>query len=342
MPHGIDLVPSLALRASVSNYRIGSNINPVVMITLTENDVANLVGMTEAIVAVRQAFLALADGEAMNVPRSRAKAPGIVLHNMHAAASYLGVVGAKLYTTTRGGAKFWVMIFSAESGQLVAMIEGDRLGQLRTGAASAVATDAMARPDAHSVGLFGTGTQARTQLEAVCAVRPIAQVAVYSRDPQRRAAFAEDMSRKLNVAIEPAEEPTLCVAGRDIIITATTSKTPLFDGRLIDPGTHLNIIGSNDLRKAEIDLATIGRTDRIVCDSRDACRMEAGDFVPAIIAGITNYESMGELAGVVAGQTSGRESEKEITLFKSVGLAIEDVALAHEIINRHRSKQHAA
>ena len=305
---------------------------------LTEEDVAGLVAMRDAIPVVRRAFAALGAGAAMNVPRRRAKAPGIVLHNMHAAAGYLGIVGAKLYTTTRRGARFLVMLYSADSGELEAMIEADHLGRLRTGAASGVATDLMARDEARNVGLFGGGTQARTQLEAVCAVRGIARVSVYSRDADRRARFAAERTKDLGIPVQAVDRPELAVAGQDIVITATSSQAPVFDGRYIESGTHLNVIGSNDLRKAEVDLATVGRADRIVCDSREACRSEAGDFVAAIVASATNYERMSDLADVVNGVVPGRETVDEATMFKSVGLAIEDVALGHEVLSRARER----
>ena len=308
------------------------------MLYLTEEDVFGLINMRDAIPVVRGAFAALGTGAAMNVPRTRAKSPGIVLHNMHAAAGYLRMVGAKLYTTTSRGARFLVMLYSAEIGELEAMIEADHLGRLRTGAASGVATDLMARDEARNVGVFGSGTQARTQLEAVCAVRDIARVSVYSRDADRRARFAEEMSRDLGIPVQAVDRPESAVAGQDIVITATSSKTPVLGGRYLEPGTHLNVIGSNDLRKAEVDLATVGRADRIVCDSREACRSEAGDFVAAIVASVTNYERMSDLADVVNGVVPGRETVDEVTMFKSVGLAIEDVALGHEVLSRARER----
>ena len=143
---------------------------------LTEDDVRDVVDMETAIDAVEEAFRRLADGTANNVPRRRAFAPGIVLHSMSAAAEYLGLVGWKNYTTCSSGARFHVAIYDAETGEMTALIEADYLGQMRTGAASGVATSYMARPDAKTVGLFGTGKQARTQLKAVCSVRRIERV----------------------------------------------------------------------------------------------------------------------------------------------------------------------
>jgi len=305
---------------------------------LTEDEVCRLVDMRAALDAVRGAFRALADGTAENVPRRRAVAPGVMLHNMHAAAGYLGVVGAKVYTTTKTAFTFHVLLYDAATGSLIAMIEADHLGRLRTGAASGVATELLARPGATTVGLFGTGRQARTQLEAICAVRRITRVDVFSRDADRCAAFADEMSRSLGVEVVPALRPDLAVMEKDIVVTATGAKTPVFDGRLIEEGTHLNVVGSNFLSKAEVDVETVRRADSIVCDSVDACRLEAGDFVAALEAGATRWEAMHDLSAVVAGTATGRAHPEDVTLFKSVGLAIEDVALGYEVLRRARDQ----
>jgi ornithine cyclodeaminase/alanine dehydrogenase-like protein (mu-crystallin family) len=194
----------------------------------------------------------------------------------------------------------------------------------------------MARPDATTVGLFGTGRQAKTQLEAVCEVRRIRRVDVFSRNAERCAIFAEEMSNALRTEVVPAMRPDLAVMEKDIVITATSAKTPVFEGRFVADGTHLNVVGSNFLSKAEIDVDAVRRSDIIVCDSIEACRLEAGDFVAACEAGVTCYENMHDLAAVVTGQATGRATSEDVTLFKSVGLAIEDVALGHEVLRRAR------
>lgn len=299
---------------------------------LREDDVRELMDMESSIAVVEQAFRHLADGTAVNIPRTRAAAPGIMLHSMSASAEYLGLVGWKNYTTTRQGARFHVAVYDAESGEMRALIEADYLGQLRTGAASGVATEYMARPDAKVVGIFGTGLQARTQLKAVCSVRRIERVEVYSRKDENRQRFAAEMTEYCATEVEPARSPEDAAAEKDIVITATKSKTPVFDGRALDEGTHLNVIGSNFLRKAEIDVPTVQRASHIVCDSLEQCRLEAGDFAEAVEIGASEWESMHELADVVTGRKTGRATPEDVTLFKSVGLAIEDVAMAAKII----------
>jgi ornithine cyclodeaminase/alanine dehydrogenase-like protein (mu-crystallin family) len=299
---------------------------------LTEADVRELLDMEIAIDVVEEAFRQLASGGAVNVPRARARAEGIYLHTMSAVLPSLGCAGWKAYTTTSHGARFHVALYSTKTAELTALIEANFLGQLRTGAASAVATECMARPDAKVVGLFGSGRQARTQLKGVCSVRKVELVEVYSRDEERCRQFAELMSEWCNTKVVPSRNPDDVAAEKDIVICATSSRTPLFEGRVLDEGTHLNVIGSNFLNKAEVDATTVRRADTIVCDSIEQCRLEAGDFVEALEAGAVEWSNMHELADVVAGRQTGRKTAECITLFKSVGLALEDVALAARLV----------
>jgi len=301
---------------------------------LTEQDVGELMDVESSIEVVEEVFRRLADDQATNVPRRRAMTQGICLHTMSAAAEYLGLVGWKAYTTTKDAARFHVAVYDNSSGRMRALIEADYLGQLRTGAATGVATDYMARADSSVVGILGSGKQARTQLRAVCHVRKISRVEVYSRTDERRTDFAEEMAEYCATDIAPVRTPEQATAEKDIVICATSSKVPVFDGRALDEGTHINAIGSNFLNKAEIDLAAIRRADSIVCDSVEQCRLEAGDFVPAIEAGVTDWPLMHELADVVTGRQTGRATAEQVTLFKSVGLAIEDIAMAATIIER--------
>ncbi|MCX7423371.1 MAG: ornithine cyclodeaminase family protein [Planctomycetia bacterium] len=299
---------------------------------LTEDNVRELLDMPAAIEVVENLFRQLADGRVKNVPRARVIGGKMMLHTMSGVCEYLNIGGWKAYTTTRDKARFLVGLYDLATGETLAIIEADTLGQLRTGAASGVATEFLARPDAKVVGLFGAGLQARTQLKAVCSVRHIERVEVYCRDAARRESFAAEMSEYCATRVVPAHTPDDAAAEKDIVICATTSKTPLFDGRVLDEGTHLNVVGSNFLSKAEVDVTTIQRSVRIICDSVEQCRLEAGDFIPAIEAGVTDWSLMHELAGIVSGHQTGRALPEDITLFKSVGLAIEDVALGAKLL----------
>lgn len=294
---------------------------------LTEDHVRELLDMPKAIEVVEELFRELANGRAKNVARQRVQAGKMFLHTMSGACEYLGIGGWKAYSTTREKSRFHVGLYDLMTGEVLAIIEADYLGQLRTGAASGVATEFLARPDAKVVGLFGAGLQAATQLKAVCTVRKISRVEVYCRDAVRRESFAAQMSEYCATEVVPGHAPDEVAADKDIVITATTSKTPVFDGRTIEEGTHLNVVGSNFLVKAEVDVTTIQRADSLICDSVEQCRLEAGDFIPAIEAGVTDWPLMHELSDIVTGRDTGRALPENITLFKSVGLAIEDVAL---------------
>ncbi|QDV53223.1 ornithine cyclodeaminase family protein [Gimesia fumaroli] len=298
---------------------------------ITEDDVRSVMDMEKSILITHKVFKELASGRAINVPRQRVRAPGIMLHTMSAANEYLNYVGWKAYTTTKEGAQFHVAIYDQESGEMRALIEGDFLGQLRTGAASGVATEYMARPDSKVVGLFGAGLQARTQLQAVCQTRKIEFVSVYSRDHEKCTRFAAEMTELCDVEVSASHSPDETAAEKDIVICATTSKAPLFDGRVLDEGTHLNVIGSNHRTRREIDRTTIKRADVIVCDDIDQCKNEAGDFIQPVEEGITDWRLMHNLSEIVAERQTGRATDDQVTLFKSVGLAVEDVAMAVKV-----------
>jgi ornithine cyclodeaminase/alanine dehydrogenase-like protein (mu-crystallin family) len=307
-------------------------------IFLSEGDVEGLLDMRLAIEVVEEAFRQLADRKAVNVPRVRAKAAGVVLHTMSAAAEYLGLVGWKAYATTRSAMRFHAGLYDSRSAELLALIEAERLGQLRTGATTGVAIEWMANMDATELGLFGTGHQAETQLEAATLARPIKQAFVYSRIEAKRIAFADRMSRRLGIDVVPVDRPLEAAEDLPIVITATSSVEPLFDGNALAEGTLVCAVGSNWLAKAEIDVNVIRRADNIVCDSIEACRHEAGDFVAALEKGIFDWSRAVELADVVSGNAVGRSTRESVALFKSVGLAIEDVALGGKLLDLARAK----
>lgn len=298
---------------------------------LGEDDVKELIDMEESIKLMEQLFTRMGPGVTQNAPRTRVRGEGIMLHTMSAADDFLGYVGWKAYITTEKGAQFHVAVYDRESGRMVALIEADYLGQMRTGAVSGLATESMARPEAAVVGVFGTGLQARTQLKAVCTVRNIQRVEVYSRREENRKLFAEEMSQWCDTEVIPVHAPDEAAAEKDIVICATTSRVPVFEGRILDEGTHLNVVGSNFWHKSEIDVTTISRADVIVCDNIEQCRQEAGDFREALVEGHTDWSLMHELADVVQGKAVGRKTAESVTLFKSVGLAIEDVAMAVQV-----------
>src|SRR5438132_7646062 len=202
---------------------------------------------------------------------------------------------------------------------------------MRTGAATGVATEYMARPDASEVGLFGSGKQARTQLLAVCKVRKVTRVQVYSPHEEHRRQFAAEMSETCKIEVEPVPRPEMAAEDKDMIITATSSREPVFNGHWLAEGTHINAVGSNFLGKAEIDAVAVRRCESIVVDSKDQARIEAGDFVQALEDGSIHWADIHELGQVIVGRYTGRAHPQDVTLFKSLGIGIEDVAVAAKV-----------
>jgi ornithine cyclodeaminase/alanine dehydrogenase-like protein (mu-crystallin family) len=294
--------------------------------------------MEMAIAAVEDALTQQGLGTAINNPRTRVRLPTGQLHMMGAALPTRGVLGYKAYTAFKGTARFHVMLYSAETGELLAMLQADRLGQMRTGAASGVATKYLARADARTVGIFGTGWQARSQLEAVCAVRPIQSVKAYGRDATRRQTFCREMSVQLKIPVEPAATAEAAVNGKDVVITATNARDPLFDGHWLEPGAHVNAIGSNALIRREVDDTTVRRSALIVVDSKEQARLECGDLLGPLERGLIHWEQMRELGDVVAGFLPGRRQASDITLFESHGLAIWDLAAGMAVYDAAKAK----
>jgi alanine dehydrogenase len=306
---------------------------------LTESDVRQILTMPMAIELVETSFRRLAAGKATNHSRLRLQVPGkTILNYMAAADSEGGYLGLKIYSIAKGGARFIVPLISAETGDMAALIEADYLGQVRTGAASGVATKFMARPDAHTAAIIGTGSQARTQLEAIACVRKLDRVRAYSRDSQRRERFAREMSERIGVAVEAVTSAKEAVRGAHVISTATTAASPVLEGRWIERGAHINAIGINVAHKREIDAEAVNRADVIAADSPEQSRRESGDLIAAFGDDASKWTGLRELAQVVAGMVPGRTSPEQITLFKSNGIAIEDVVTAARVYELARQR----
>lgn len=307
---------------------------------LSESDVRALLTMPIALAAVEESFLHLADGSAILHPRQRLHPKdGAYLHYMAAADSVSGYMGMKIYSSARSGLRFVVPLFRTGTGELVALLEADYLGQMRTGAASGIATKFLARADSRSVGIVGTGLQARTQLEAVAAVRKLESIRAFGRNPERRLQFCGEMSIKLGLPVEPAASAEDAVRGADIVIAATNSTSPVVLGEWLSPGMHINAIGANFPQKRELDDAAVARASLIAVDSIQQSRQEAGDLIQAFAADETRWSAVREIAPIVAGRIRRRSSDDEITLFKSNGIAIWDVAVAARVFELAQEQQ---
>lgn len=305
-------------------------------IFLSEAQVEKLATMAMALEAVEEAFRLQGEGKTELAPRRRCRLQDGMLHVMSASLPTLGLAGLKCYTSTQDGVRFLVHLYDAQDGRLLAVMEANRLGQLRTGAASAVATKYMARPEVTRLGIIGTGFQARAQLEAICAVRPIRQIVAYGRDQERRERFCREMSEALGLTVTPAAAPEEAVRDMDIVVTATTAREPVLCGEWLAKGTHVNAIGANSLSRQEIDVETVRRSACVVVDSLEQAKMEKGDLARAVEAEAFYWEDARELGLVVIGDFPGREDDSEITLFESGGIALEDVAFAGSIYQAAR------
>ncbi len=304
---------------------------------LTEADVRDLLTMELAADAVEAGFRKMALEEAFTMPRSRCQTDHAMLHVLPAACKTMGVIGFKAYVTTKARQTFHVTLYDGKTGELLALIQADWLGQIRTGAASAVATKHLARPDAKRAAIIGAGKQARTQLLGVAHARNLTHACVFSPNEASRAAFAKEMSAVCPFPVTACPTAEEAVRDADVICTATTAREPVLKGEWLSPGQHLNIVGSNFVAKAEIDAEVIKRASVVTIDSKDQGKLEAGDLVPALDAGILEWYDVVELGRVVALRTPGRKSPEEITLFKSLGIGLEDIAVGIKLYEKAKA-----
>jgi alanine dehydrogenase len=300
---------------------------------LTEREVEDLLDMPSTLDAVEAVLRDQAEGRATNRARRRVALPRSGLNYMAAGAPEMGALGMKVYTVARSGARFYTLLFDPEGGELLSILHSDKLGQMRTGAASGVATRHLAREDASTLGLYGAGWQAESQLEAIAAVRDLERVIVHSRSEESRKRFAEKMSERLGMEVETTHAPDE-PAAQDIVATATSAREPVLLGEWLRPGAHVNAAGSNFLFKSEIDREVVSRASFVCVDSREELGLEAGDLLKPLETGLILPEAIYELGQVIAGQVEGRRGPEDITLFASQGLALEDMAAARVVYDR--------
>jgi len=306
---------------------------------ISEAEVRAVLTMPLAVEAVEEISRKQATGEVVVHPRRRFELPGGgFFHYMAAADFSAGFVAMKQYTYVGGKVRFLVPLYEMATGDLLAMIEADYMGQLRTGAASGVATKYLARKDAKVAAIIGTGGQARTQLEAVAAVRKLETVRAYGREEARREKFCGEMSQRLGIPVVSAGSASEAVRGADIVSTATTAAQPVVTGGDLGQGVHINAIGANHANKRELDGEAVASADVIVVDSVEQSRQEAGDLIIAFHGDESCWTGVKKLSEVVAGKTMGRTSDAEVTLFKSNGIASWDLAVAMKVYALAREK----
>ncbi|MGC1483437.1 MAG: ornithine cyclodeaminase family protein [Candidatus Acidiferrum sp.] len=307
---------------------------------ISEAEVRAVLTMPMAIEAVEEISRKQANGEVVVHPRRRFELPGGgFFHYMAAADFSAGYLAMKQYTYVHGKIRFMVPLYEMRTGDLVALIEADYMGQLRTGAASGVATKYLSRQKSRVAAIIGTGGQARTQLEAVAQVRKLESARVYGRDPAKREKYSKEMTELLGFPVESADSSSDAVRGADILCTATTAANPVFSGADLAPGVHMNAIGANHANKRELDDDAVESADVIVVDSIEQSRQEAGDLILAFRGDEICWTGVKKLSDVVAGKASGRTSDSEVTLFKSNGIASWDLAAAMKVYALAKEKK---
>jgi ornithine cyclodeaminase/alanine dehydrogenase-like protein (mu-crystallin family) len=303
-----------------------------VAVYLTEADVAELLSPREALDAVEACFIRLALGVVESRPRTRIPVEDGVFAYMAAADRELGLAGVKTYTWLPGGTPFVVVLFDLAGAELAAVIEANKLGQLRTGAASGVAAKFLAKPAARTLGVIGCGWQAESQLACIREALPgIERVVAYCRSEERLEDFCDRVGAEAGESHRDAGE-------QDVVVTVTTSKDPVLRGEWLQPGALVCAVGANEPNARELDNAVLERSTFVCCDSREQARLESGDLIEPVGQGLLDWLEVYELQDVVAGEVSGRESDEDVVVFKSNGLAAWDVAAGAAVVERARER----
>jgi ornithine cyclodeaminase/alanine dehydrogenase-like protein (mu-crystallin family) len=301
-----------------------------VTLQLSEDDVARLLTPAAAVDAIEECFKRMARGSVTNRPRYRLPLERGALAVMAASDLELGYAGAKVYAGFREGARFVVLLFRADAPELVAVVDADKLGQLRTGAASAVAAKHLAKGGASSLGVIGCGWQAETQVACIRAAVPtIDRVVAYCRTEERLSAFCDAHGAEPGAS---AQDSAAC----DVVVTVTSSPDPVLRGEWLTPGALVCAVGANDGRRRELDNAVLQRASFVCCDSVEDARLESADLIEPVAAGVLGWLEVQELQEVVAGEIAGRQSDDDIVVFKSNGLAAWDVAAAAAVVSAAR------
>jgi ornithine cyclodeaminase len=305
---------------------------------LKEDDVKQLLTMADALEWTGRSLKDRALGRAIDVPRERVQIPAGIQHVLQAASLELGLIGFKYYYTRPSGRAFYVHLVNTETGKLEAIIEAQWMSMVRTGAASGIATRALAVEDASIVGQIGAGRQAIGQLEAVCAVKKIRQARVFARDRGNLEAFCTKMAKQLGVDVVPAESAPAAVKGAHIVNVITRSATPVLKGEWLEPGQHINAAGANALSRREIDEAAVARCGLITVDSRGTAQKECGDLLHAVEKGITRWETAVEIGDILVGIRPGRSDAAQITLYESHGMGVQDLYVGKFVLDEARRR----
>jgi alanine dehydrogenase len=305
---------------------------------LGERDIAELLTLAEAIDVLEDAYRRKAAGEAASMRRAHLREGQSILHAVGGSLAAGGVAGTKTWTYTPGGARPLLILFSLHDGAVLGIIEAFAMGQLRTAATSGLGTRVLAAPDASTLALLGTGRQARAQAEAVAAVRPIREVRVFGRDPERRERLADELRSELDVAVSEHREVASAVTGAAVVTAVTRAAEPILDGDDIAAGTHLNAVGAIVPTRRELAVSAVARCDVVVADSVEQAREDAGELRAAVDAGALDWEKVRGLEEVLDVPVAALRTPSQITLFKALGVGLADVALGAELLSRAHAR----
>lgn len=322
-----------ARKKSIKKSKANRKPAPKGPLYLTETDVQRLVTFKDAIATLELMFETWRDPATINLPRQRAQIGKGSFNLMGAALGASEIFGLKAYLGAPGG-RFHVLLYSSRDGSLKAMIEADHLGRMRTGAASGLATKILANQDARTLGVIGGGRQALTQVAAVCAVRKIETVRVFTRTAEHRNAFAKEIERKLRVAAEPVTTGEAAIGDADVVITITKSAEPVLRANWLKSGVHINAAGANSASRREVDAETVLRATVRATDQVAQARVEAGEYCDLVAAERLQWSDIVELGDILTEKIPGRRGPHDITLYKSLGIALEDIAFADLIWRR--------
>lgn len=303
---------------------------------MDEECVTGLVTMDDALEVLDELFREQGRGCVVNVPRVRAPVKGGILRITTAVLSYRGYYGIKISSNAVSSKHVGRLfcLYREDGADLCAIMQVYGMGAIRTGAASGIATKYLANPDAPILGVIGTGPQARTQAQAICKVRPIREIRAYSPTLANRERYCREIEMLTGVKATAVDSAENAVRGSNVVVTATSSKTPVLSGKWLSPGTHVNAVGANYEHRRELDVDVVSSARFVAADDREQVRYESTDLVEAVKNGLLKWDDVFNLADVVSGRVRGRSSPQDITLFKSLGVAMEDVALAARAYER--------
>tara|TARA_B100000945_G_scaffold237921_1_gene193989 strand:+ start:62750 stop:63679 length:930 start_codon:yes stop_codon:yes gene_type:complete len=307
-------------------------------IFINEDQVKEVLDVKTSINLLDESMKALSNGKGFNSPRKRLPTSysGGNLHFMAASWPEKGIAGHKSYVVTKGKATFVVVLYSTEGEGLLSVIEANYLGQIRTGAASGLASKYLARKDSKKLAIIGSGFQAKTQLEAINSQFNLDEIKIYSRSKDKRENFAKKMSDNLNktiIATDSCEEATI---NSDIVCLITNSTKPVIEQEQISKGMHINAAGGNSWLRSEISAESIGKFNFVTCDDLEQAKIESKELIEATEKGIISWNNINEISSVISGKVEGREKNDDITLYESLGIAMQDIAVAKFLYDKYK------